>query len=383
MRLLVASDWHLGRLFHGTHLTDDQAFVLEQFLTLARESRAEAVLIAGDVFDRAVPPPEAVQLLDETLARLILDVKVPVILIAGNHDSPIRLGFGAEVMAGSGLYVRGSYTGIDRPIILEDKFGPLAVLPFPFAEPALVRRKLGGDDNFDQQAALKARTQAWAPALSPEPTRSIALAHVFVAGGTASDSERPLSLGGQETVEPEVFANFNFTVLGHLHRPQAAAAGNIIYPGSLLKYSFSEIKDKKSVCLLEIDARGSTRVERIPLSPRRDMRKIEGSFDEIMAGPGPGESKDDYILISLRDKGPILDAVGRIREIYPNVLHLERPFLTAPDHDRPPTGDHRRLGELDLFRSFFHYAAGEALSDAEEEVLVESLSALSRLEREN
>ena len=378
MRILAASDWHLGRLFHGAHLTEDQAFVLEQFLDLVKEIKADAVLVAGDIFDRAVPPPEAVELLDDILARLVLDQKVQTILIAGNHDSPVRLGFGSQIMAGTGLHVRGAFTGPDQPIFLEDEFGPLAVLPLPYADPAQVRHVLEGEGSFDQQTALEARLKS-APVAN---MRTIAMAHVFSAGGTASDSERPLSLGGVDTVDPNLFENFTFTLLGHLHRPQTAARDAILYPGSLLKYSFSEINDNKSVCMLEINGRGEVKTERIALTPRRDMRKIEGYFEEIMAGPGAGESKDDYLLVSLKDKGPIMDAMGRIREIYPNILHLERPFITSHDHHLNSPDDRRGLGDLELFRSFFQYAAGEDMTRQEENVLTESLSSFNRIERE-
>lgn len=354
MKLLATSDWHLGRLLFGVHLTDDQAVVLDQFVQLARDERPDAIIIAGDVFDRAVPPPEAIELLDDILARLVLDVKCPVVMIAGNHDSPVRLGFGGRLMAGSGLHVCGTI-GPDMPmVVIEDRHGPVHIHPLPYAEPALVRDKLSDASATDQNLAMAARLGR----IQAQGRRSVVVAHAFAAGCSASESERPLSLGGVETIDPGLFSAHSLVVLGHLHRPQTVREGRMIYTGSLLKYSFSECGDQKTVSLIELDAGGTARIERIGLAPRRDLRILEGFMAELMAGP-PSE---DYLLIRLRDKGAILDAMGTLRQKYPNLLHIERPELTGANA-AVASSDFRRLTEADLFADFFQGVTGETIPD--------------------
>ena len=218
MRLILTADWHLGRLFHGGHLTGDQAHLLEQFTELVRDGRPDAVLIAGDVYDRAVPPPEAVELLDDVLTRLALDLKTRTVMIAGNHDSPSRLGFGSRALAGAGLHVFGRPDPDGAPVMLEDRHGPVAVHAFTYAEPAVVREIYATEEARDQQSAMSVRIRQ-ARESKITAGRSIALAHAFVAGGESTESERPLSVGGVDTLDAGLFAPFQFTVLGHLHRP--------------------------------------------------------------------------------------------------------------------------------------------------------------------
>ncbi len=378
MRLLHTADWHLGRIFHGVHLTEDQAHVLDELVRLVADARPDAVLVAGDVFDRAVPPQEAVALLDEVLSRIVLGLEVPVVLVAGNHDSPERLAFGAEMLARSRLHVAGRVAAEPRPVVLEDAHGPVEVWPVPFLEPAVVREALGDGEVHDQRAALAAMLDRVRAAATPG-RRQVLVAHAAVAGCATSESERPLAIGGAETVEPALFEGFHYVALGHLHRPQAAGAGHVRYAGSLLKYSFSEIDHVKSVTLVELDRAGRCRTEAIPLAPRRDLRRIEGRIAEIEAR-GPEGPSEDYLLVRLLDEGPVVDPMGRLRRIYPNVLHVERPRWT-PQADGAARPDvHRRLSDEDLFAAFFEQMTGEALDAEARETLREVLDALRREE---
>lgn len=359
MRFLHTADWHLGRVYHGVSLLDDQAHVLRDFVRLAGETRPDAILIAGDVYDRSVPPADAVRLLDETLTELVVGLAIPVVLIAGNHDGPDRLAFGASLLGRAGLTVRGPVDASVAPVRLRDAHGEVAIYPLPYAEPALVRSAFGEEALADHHAALGAQLRA-IRAAHAAGTRSVVVAHAFVLGGSESESERPLSVGGSGAVGAELFAGFNYVALGHLHRPQQAGGEHIHYSGSLLKYSFAEAGHAKSVNLVEMDAAGRCTVERIALAPRRDLRIVEGTLADIVAGAAADSGRDDYLLARLSDSGALLDAMGKLRTAYPNALAIERP-LHARDGPGRAAADHRRIRIEDLFASFYAETAGRPL----------------------
>jgi exonuclease SbcD len=381
MRILHTSDWHLGRIFHGIYLTGDQAHVLEQFVRLAGEAGPDVILITGDIYDRSVPPTEAIKLLDEVLSRILMDCKIPVIAITGNHDSPDRLGFGAGLMARQGLHLIGQLTDKLKPIVFHDPYGPVYFCPAPYAEPPLVRERMLAPDAVNHEQAMSSMIRHLSAPV-PEGARRVILAHAFAAGGEESESERPLTVGGSGTVGASLFQPFHYAALGHLHQPQDVGSEHVRYAGSLLKYSFSEASHQKSVTLVEMDGAGKTSYEIISLTPRRDVRRLDGYFADILAGPKNGESRDDYIMVTLRDTGPIMDAIGKLREAYPNVLHLERPCLTAGGELRGPGGDHRRLNEAELFSSFFEQVTGTPLSGEQNKAFAATLEKFYRQERE-
>ena len=393
-RFIHTADWHLGRLFHAVSLLEDQAHLLAQLLALIRDCRPQALIVAGDVYDRAVPTADAVRLLDETLAAVTVGLGVPVVMIAGNHDSPERLGFGAALLAAAGCHIRGPFSGTIEPVRFADADGPVAVFPIPYAEPALVRECLAEPEAQGHDAAMAAtlaRLAGARAAARAEGTRTIAVAHCFAAGGAGSESERPLCVGGAGQVEVRHFAGFDYLALGHLHRPQAvgrAAGVEGHYAGSLFKYAFSEADHTKSVNLVELAADGTCRVERVPLSPRRDLRIIEGRLADLLAGPesntGPGESREDYLWVRLQDPGPLLDPMGRLREVYPNVLHLDHPGLGGTGTLTGPGSARERLRHTEetLFAGFFEQVTGDPLGSAEAAAFAAVLEDLRRGERE-
>lgn len=381
MKILHTSDWHLGRIFHGIHLTGDQSAILDQFVNLVRDEKPDVVLIAGDIYDRSVPPTEAVKLLDEVLSRVLLDHKVPVIMIAGNHDSPERLGFGTRLMAQQGLHIIGQLSNSLAPVIVCDSYGPVYFCPLPYAEPSVVRDRFAEPEATSHDRAMLTLVKRAFSSI-PQGARAVALAHTFLAGGEGSESERPLSIGGAGTVDAAYFQPFHYTALGHLHRSQHTGSEHIRYAGSLMKYSFSEAGHRKSVTLVEMDGSGKTAVQEISLTPRRDVRCLEGFIDELLSGPQGGENREDYIMVTLKDTGPILDAVGKLREVYPHVLHIERPHLLVGGELRGPAGDHRRLSEMDLFSSFFQQVTGDPLSGEQGRAFAETVDALYQRERE-
>lgn len=363
MRFIHTADWHLGRLMYGVRLTDDQAHVLQQVVTLAKESRADAILVAGDIYDRAVPPPEAVALLDDFVSQVVLDLGIPVMLIAGNHDSPYRLEFASRVLAGRGLYVSGTVQSEPVRMTLHDSAGPVHFVAVPYAEPALVRERLLTEDVRDHEEAMKLIVERARSGI-PEHERSVLLAHAFAQGGIETESERPLSLGGADKVDASLFAQFNYVALGHLHRQQSVSESHIRYAGSLLKYSFSEVDHRKGVLLVDMDRQGTCQVEHVPLTPRRDVRRVEGYLEEILSGAAHDRNSDDYLLVSLQDTAAILDVMGKLREVYPNVLHVERPCLATGGRTRPQR-DRLKLNDALLFADFFAEVTGEPPSTDE------------------
>ncbi len=379
MRILHTSDWHLGRLFHQVHLTDDQAHVLEQLHAMAKELKPDVIVVAGDLYDRAVPPAEAVELLDETLTRLILDLGIPTIAIAGNHDSAERVGFGNRMLAERGLHLAGT-VGDSRCVTLGDADGPVDFVPIPYASPDAVRSYLHQEELRGHQAALAAQVESARAAITPG-RRSVAIAHAFVVGGAESGSERSLSVGGTGAVEASVFAGFDYVALGHLHRPQRVREERVRYSGSLLQYSFSEVDHDKSVSLIELDGAGAVSVETFPLVARRRLRIVEGTFDDIMRDAANDAAPQDYLLVRLTDRGLVMDAMPRLRSVYPHVLHLERTMFQATGDQLLPAGaDHRTMQPINLFATFFEQVTGGSITEPERAEVVSVLEAFAGTE---
>ncbi len=397
MRILHTADWHLGRIFHGEHLTDHQAHVLDQFVAMARECRPDVVIVAGDVYDRAVPPPDAVALLDEVLARLVRETEAHVVIVAGNHDSAERLGFGARLLSAARVHVRGRFHPALEPVAIDDGHGPVHILPLPFLEPLEVRHALRhqareeateGDAGHppgdgepaiaanDQAAAMRAALSAAAACL-PGGTRRVLVAHATVAGAMTSDSERPLAIGGVEAVPPALLEGFHYVALGHLHRPQTAGRETVRYAGSLLKYSFSEAGHAKSATFVEMDAQGACRIETLPFTPRRDVRIVSGPLDVLLKAAQIDPARDDWLLARLTDDMPPPDAFERLRRAWPNLLQIEHAPPGAgggggdPGGDRPavPAGPVREQDLAALFAAFHAEMTGQPLTpQAEAEV---------------
>jgi len=362
MRFLHTADWHLGRYFHGASLLEDQAYVLDQFVALARDEQVDAVVIAGDVYDRAVPPGEAVSLLGDVLERLVVREGIPVILIAGNHDSPERIGFAGRIFERQRLFLRGTL-GHFEPVLLAGAQGEVAFHPLPYVEPAFARALEGGaavTDHASAMAHVLDRVRAGFRA----GRRNVLVGHAFVAGGSESDSERPLSVGGSGMVPVATFDGFDYVALGHLHRPQQAGSERIRYSGSLLKYSFHEADHDKSVSLVELGADGACQVTHHRLAPRRDVRVLTGTLDELLA-QGAAARSEDYLSAQLTDAGPVLEAMARLREVYPHMLEIRFARQDAPGAPARAGADHRKREPADLFRAFYREMAGSEIDAAQ------------------
>ena len=394
MRFLHTADWHLGRLFHQVHLTDDQAHVLRQLVEVARDARVDAVVVAGDVYDRAVPPPEAVRLLDDVLAELLLGVKVPVIVAAGNHDSPERLAFGSRIMSAQGLHLFGLPAAENAPVLLSDAHGQVSFYVAPYAEPALVRERL---DELTRSTTTARWARSLATMLTAYPLygRAVFVGHAFVQGGTGSDSERPLSVGGAGTVSASHFAPFCYAALGHLHRPQEMAEGRVRYAGALLKYSFDEVGQDslRHHCRHRRLGPLLRRGRRPPPPPRpsphrghagrvAERRRGVGARQPGAGGDSTVPSKNDYIVARLTDPRPVLDPIGRLRRIYPNVLCIERALASLQPGELQPSRDRRQLEHDQLFAGFFSEMTGQPPTADEQDVFLSVDAAVAGRDRE-
>jgi DNA repair protein SbcD/Mre11 len=366
MRFLHTSDWHLGKALCNASLLDDQAHMLDQLLLAIRDTRPDALVIAGDVYDRAVPSKEAVSLLDSFLKQVIRDEQTPVLIIAGNHDSPERLGFGASFLGERGLYMAGAWS--PEPVVL----GNVAFHLVPYGDPAAVRFALGDDAIRTHQDALAAQL-TMVRERHPPGLRSVVVAHAFVTGGLVCESELALAVGGAGEVDGRLFEEFDYTALGHLHRPQEVGdMAQVRYAGSLLKYSASEAGHVKSVTLVELPETGPARTEPLILSPRRELRRLKGHFQDLLTGIDPG-AREDYLFVELLDQGPVLDAMVRLRMVYPNLLGLQGPQDTGQDPGVLSV-DHRSLDPETLFTRFFRETTGSELSEEELDLYREVLA---------
>jgi exonuclease SbcD len=380
MKFLHTSDWHLGRQFHNVSLLEDQAYVLDQIFDIAVRETVDAVVIAGDVYDRTVPPARAVSLLDSMLDRLCRDLALPVIMIPGNHDSPERLGFGARQLSGSGLHIIGSTDAILSPVMLSDAYGQLAFYGIPYLEPVMAREyfevELSGHDETLAYVAERIKTHNQ----QNGRFRTVVVSHCFLDGGEDCESERPLSVGGADRVSAKIFKTFDYTALGHLHGPQFKLINKIRYSGSILKYSFSEEHHNKSVTIVDMDAKGKCVIEKIALTPLHDMRSLEGSLKDVLERGQSDPNFEDYVQVRLSDTHAILDIMGKLREVYPNVLHLERPGLVLENSEKMASRDRLRKGEMSMFGDFYEQVKGESLSAKQAKLIEKTIEQLHRAE---
>ena len=398
MRFLHTADWHLGRIFYGQYLTDDQAHVLEhQFFTILKEEKIDGILLAGDVFDRAVPPVEAIELWDSIITRLAMDYKVPLFVVSGNHDGAERLEVGRSMLSRSGIHIWGSPHHALQPFEFEGSDGKVAICPMPFSEPRRIGDALGlsssestpvdidmADDSlFSYVDASKQESestfnlhnydqmyQAWSDYLYkqlPKRMRSIAISHAFVMGGEVGGSERTLSVGGSEQVSPHVFKNFHYTALGHLHGPQRMGADHIRYSGSPLKYSFDEHGQKKSFTIIDMDTKGKVDISTIPVEAKRDVVILEGHFEDLLNNKElQTKHKDDYVQARLLDTMPIMDGMAKLRQVYHRCMTIELAGRIATPVADIGDAVFKELNERQLFNQFAEIVWKEPLTEAEQ-----------------
>ncbi|ALC24564.1 exonuclease SbcCD subunit D [Streptomyces pristinaespiralis] len=370
MRLLHTSDWHLGRSFHRVSMLDAQAAFLDHLVATVREREVDAVLVAGDVYDRAVPPLAAVALFDDALHRLA-DAGVPTVMISGNHDSARRLGVGAGLIDRAGIHLRTDPAGCGTPVLLADEHGPVACYGLPYLEPSLVRAEFGTEKAAHESVLAAAMERIRADlATREEGTRSVVLAHAFVMGGEESDSERDITVGGVCAVPAGVFRGVDYVALGHLHGCQTITE-RIRYSGSPLAYSFSETDHRKTMWLVDLDASGAVTAERIECPVPRPLARLRGSIEELLESPELDRHEESFVEATLTDAVRPADPMARLTRRFPHVLSLVFEPDRAPS-DASASYAQRLRGRSDqqIAEDFVaHVRGGNGPDDGERTVL--------------
>lgn len=378
MKFIHTADWHLGKLVHGVYMTEHQREVLEQFVEVVAEEQPDAVVIAGDLYDRSVPPIDAVNLLDEILFKINVELKTPVVAISGNHDSAERLSFGSSWYKHSQLYLTGRLEKDLKPI----RINGVNFYLVPYAEPGVVRELLSDDTIHTHQDAMKALIGRVEQTLNHNEA-NVLVGHAFVLGGSVTDSERTLSVGGSGCVGAELFAPFSYSALGHLHSPEAIRHDSVKYSGSLLKYSFSEAKQNKSISIIEMKDNGSFQHRYHSLKPTHDMREVEGYLDELLDPSFYEKQKtNDFLKINLLDEGALIDPINKLRQVYPNVLHLERKIETTDMKKKQSVsvGPSEKKSELDLFEQFYSEMTTSEFNAEKKTIMAEVIEKVLREE---
>ncbi|MGR5421590.1 exonuclease SbcCD subunit D [Vibrio sp. PNB22_4_1] len=376
MKFIHTSDWHLGRQFHNVSLLDDQQATLEQLIQYIESNPVDAVVVAGDIYDRSVPPTIAIELLNRVVKRICGELNTPMILISGNHDGAERLGFGSEQMKTAGLHIISNFEDMLTPVVIETKSaGKVAFYGMPYNDPEQVRfayqEPISTHDQAHKLLAEKITEQ-----FNPEQ-HNVLVSHCFVDGAMESDSERPLSIGGSDRVSHEHFLNFDYVALGHLHQPQKKGEEYIRYSGSLMKYSFGEQNQKKGFTLVEIDQNGFVSAEHVELTAPHEMRIIEGELEQVIEQGKTDPKNEDYLLVRLMDKHAILNPMEKLRAVYPNVLHLEKPGMLIGVEQEMAQAKLAR-SEIDMFRDFFTEAQDSQLSQEQDQAISDIIKQLSQ-----
>jgi len=388
LRLLHTSDWHLGRQLYGHSLIDDQAFALERLLELIDRQKPHALLIAGDVFDRALPPEAAVTLLDRFLQRAAGQRELPVFMIPGNHDSCERLGFASGLLRDRGVTIFAKIEDAFQPVALKGDDGMEALIyGIPFVEPAVIARLLEDQELETPDLALKALCRKMLQAKACQRP-AVLLCHAFVAGAETSESEKDIFIGGSSLVNPSAFEGFSYTALGHLHKPQSAGGASVRYSGSLLAYSKSEIPHTKGILEVRLDASSRAACAEHRLPCRRPLRAIEGEFETLLEQAKNDPAREDYVIATYTDHGAVLDAFSKLHAFYPFLLHVSRAIgfnpeeLPALSRVRERQAREQSVTELELFAEFYQAVAGQAMSEAERTALIEAIAELERSSQE-
>lgn len=378
MKFLHISDLHIGKRVNEFSMTEDQKYILNQILRIAEREQAAAVLIAGDIYDKPMPSAEAVQIFDWFLTGLA-DLGKTVIAVSGNHDSPERIAFGGELMRGRGVYVSPVYRGEALEVELRDEYGDISVHLLPFLKPATLRHALEGRQEEEENRLPESYQEALEIAVKrmeiDVKKRNILVAHQFVTGAGRCDSEE-VSVGGLDNVDASVFDDFDYVALGHIHSPQSVGRETVRYCGTPLKYSFSEAEQEKSVTVLEMGEKGDVVLSTVPLVPLRDMRKIRGSYGEVMSRSFYQDTNtEDYVQITLTDEEDIPDGLQKLRTVYPNLMQVAYDnSRTRQDRTVEAAEQAERKSELELFGKFFELQNNQPMS-AEQAAYMEKLIA--------
>lgn len=375
MKILHLADLHIGKIVLEQSMLEDQKYMLNQIVEKIKEEKIELVLISGDVYDRSVPPSDAVTCLSNFLKVLIKDLKLKVCMIAGNHDSKERLGFGSEIFADDGLFISANYNGSLDKVELEDEYGKINVYMLPYIKPVEVR-------GFFEEKEISTYHDAVKAVIEKEEInkneRNIILSHQFVTAGNEeperSDSET-LTLGGTENVDVSCYKDFDYVALGHIHGPQRIGRDTARYAGTMLKYSFSEVNQKKSLAVIEFKEKEFLDINLISLKPIRDMRVIKGPIEELIKEENyKGTNREDYIRAIITNEEPVYDAIGQIKKVYPNTLRLDienSKMNSNIEKELSNLDNIKKKDEVELFNEFYNFQHNQNLNETQLDIVKE------------
>lgn len=377
MRILHTSDLHLGRQFNGIALDQDHGAVLDQIAHTVIEQAVDALVIAGDIFDRAAPPASAVRQFNAFLSRVASETEAAVIMIAGNHDSGDRIASMSIMTDARRAHIRGVVSVEEKPLLLSDEHGVVAFSGLPFVYEYAARECFADETMQTPEHVIAAQLGA-ARRHVPDGARWVVVSHAFVSGAHGSDSERPLvRVGGIETVRPETYAGAHYVALGHLHRPQSAGASHIRYSGSPLAFGFDEAEGTKSMSLVEIDGAGNATIEAIPFQPLRRVRVLRGKHAELLLA----DPSDDFIKAILTDAAPIIDGMKRLRAVFPNACELAYERDERTDQIKPSEADAIKTTDpFDVVNNFLKQVTGQRMTDVETAVIAAALDDMQKEE---
>lgn len=378
MKILHLADLHLGKILQEQSLIEDQEYMLKEIINIIKVEKVQVLLISGDVYDRSVPPTEAVNLLDDFLKILIKDLKIKVFTISGNHDSKDRLGFGNKIFEDEGLYIESKYNGRLKKVRLEDEYGPLNIYMLPFIKPVEVKKFFEDDLENNYDLAINKIIEKEE---IDKSERNIIMVHQFVTAGNVKPERTEsevLSLGGIENVDVSNFKSFDYVAIGHVHRPQKIGRDTARYAGTILKYSFSEINHNKSIPIIDIKEKGNITINLLPLKPLRDMREIKGPIEELIKEENYKEGNlEDYIKAIITNEEPVYDAIGKIKKIYPNTLKLEiqnSKTINSNTEQNINLEEVKKKSELELFSDFYKLQNNLDLNEKQKEIVKNIIS---------
>lgn len=366
MKIMHLSDLHIGKKVNEYSMLQDQIYILKEILQIIDDEKVETVIIAGDVYDRSLPPNEALGLFDEFLYQLS-GRNVNVFVISGNHDSPERISYCGRMMTENKIFLSPVYDGNVKPITLNDDYGEVNFYLLPFVRPADIRRYFPDENIENYTDAVKVAIDNMNVDFSE---RNILVTHQFVTGAELSESE-DIIVGGTDNVSGEVFDGFDYVALGHIHREQTVGKDNIRYCGTPLKYSFSEAKNIKSVTILDFNDKGNIEYSKIPLTPFRDMREIRGTYYELtLKSSYESTNTEDYLHITLTDEDDIPDAIGKLRSIYPNIMKLDYDNLRTRGSGTVDAIENiESKSPFELFADLFKQQNNQDMNEEQEELM--------------
>lgn len=369
LKLIHTADWHLGKVLNGHSFLEDQQYVLQQLIELLEREQPDALIIAGDIYDTAYPSKYVIKVMEATIAKINLEMQIPIVMINGNHDGKERLHYGASWFRHNQLYIATEIEQFFEPVIL----GNVAIYTLPFFTLSEAREFLEVSVEYYEEA-VKKLVDMVRPQLNTEMT-NILVGHFTLTGAPKSDSERDITIGTIEAVSPQFLLDFDAVMLGHIHHPFASHYQNVVYSGSLLQYSFSETQQAKGVRLFQIESEQVMRQVFIPLKPMRELEVVEAAFDDIMNGRFKRKSDDSYFHFNVEQLTHINDPMQKLKQIYPNTLSLTQQTQPSSYQSKVLT-DVKKLSPLDIVGRFYHEMTTDTLSETQKNNVVQLLETM-------